>query len=51
MFLLQNIYSALGTALSLILILLSVWGIVATTRGGRRIKSAAAAAHGKSEGA
>lgn len=49
MFLLQNIYSALGTALSLILILLSVWAIADTTRAGRRIKSAAAV-HGKSEG-
>lgn len=51
MFLLQNIYSALGTALSIILILLSVWVIVDTTRRGRRIKSAAAAAHEKSGGA
>ena len=46
MFLLQNIYSVLGTVLSLILILLSVWVIVDTTRGGRRIKSADASAHG-----
>ena len=51
MFLLQNIYSALGTALSLILILVSVWVVVDTARGGRRIKSPTAAAHEKSGGA
>ena len=51
MFLLQNIYSALGTALSLILILVSVWVAVDTAREGRRIKTAAAAAHRKSGGA
>jgi hypothetical protein len=51
MFLFQDIYSALGMALSLILILVSGWVVVDTTRGGRRIRSVAAAAHGKSEGA
>jgi hypothetical protein len=48
MFLLQNIYSAFGPALSFILILVSVCVIVDTAREGRRIKSVAAAAHGKS---
>lgn len=48
MFLLQNIYSALGTVLSLILILVSVWVVIDGTRGGRRMKSVAAAAHEKS---
>ncbi|WP_158540944.1 hypothetical protein [Thiomonas sp. X19] len=42
MFLLQNIYSALGTVLSLTLILLSSWVVIDTTRGWQRIKSVAA---------
>jgi hypothetical protein len=47
MFLLQNIYSAFGPALSLILILLSSGVVIDTTRGGRQTKSAAEA-HKKS---
>ena len=50
MFLLQNIYSTLGTALSLILILVSVWVVIDATKGGQRIMSTAAA-HEKSGGA